>query len=187
MSMEPDKALIRGCQDGDLTAFDRLYTRYSSAMYGLCLRYARDPEEAQDLLQEGFIKVYEKIKQYSGEGSFEGWMRRLFVNLALDQYKSKKREMERMQTYAEEGGADTDDPSPWPDVTEKELIDLIQQLPEGYRMVFNLFAVEGFSHRDIAQQLGISENTSKTQFFKARKQLRRMLDAHLRRKELKSI
>lgn len=117
--MEPDKALIRGCQDGDLSAFDRLYTRYSSAMYGLCLRYARDREEAQDLLQEGFIKVYEKIKQYSGEGSFEGWMRRLFVNLALDQYKSKKRELERMQTYAEEGGADTDDPSPWPNARKR--------------------------------------------------------------------
>ena len=185
--MEPDKALIRGCVDGDLAAFDRLYLRYSSAMYGLCLRYARDREEAQDLLQEGFIKVYEKIKQYSGEGSFEGWMRRLFVNLALDHYKAGKREMERLQTYAEEGGTDTDDPSPWPDVTEKELVDLIQQLPEGYRMVFNLFAVEGFSHRDIAQQLGISENTSKTQFFKARKQLRRMLEAYLRQKEMKAI
>ena len=187
MSMEPDKALIRGCQDGDLSAFDRLYTRYSSAMFGLCLRYARDREEAQDILQEGFMKVYDKISQYSGEGSFEGWMRRLFVNLALDQYKSRKREQERLQTYAEEGGADTDAPSLWPDVSEKEIVDLIRQLPEGYRMVFNLFAVEGFSHRDIAQQLGISESTSKTQFFKARKQLRRMLETYLRQKEMNAI
>ena len=187
MSMEPDKALIRGCQDGDLAAFDRLYTRYSSAMFGLCLRYARDREEAQDLLQDGFIKVYEKIKQYSGEGSFEGWMRRLFVNLALDQYKSKRRELERLQVYAEEGGADTDESSPWPDITEQELIDLIQQLPEGYRIVFNLFAVEGFSHRDISIKLGISESTSKTQFFKSRKYLRRLVETYIRQRELKSL
>jgi RNA polymerase sigma factor (sigma-70 family) len=180
MNMQPDQALIRGCKEGNTKAFDEIYTRYSSSMFGVCLRYARDREEAQDLLQEGFIKVYERIGQYSGEGSFEGWMRRLFVNLALDTYKKKKRESEQVLAFAAEMEPE-DGEDPWPDVSEKELVEMIRQLPDGYRMVFNLFAVEGFSHKQIAAQLGISESTSKTQFFKARKQLRQQVEALVRK------
>jgi RNA polymerase sigma factor (sigma-70 family) len=180
MNMQPDQALIRGCKEGDKDAFDGIYSRYSSVMYGICLRYARDREEAQDLLQEGFIRVYERIHQYSGEGSFEGWMRRLFVNMALDVYKKKKRESEQVLAFAAEMVPEEDD-NPWPAVSEKELVEMIRQLPEGYRMVFNLFAVEGFSHKQIAAQLGISESTSKTQFFKARKQLRQQVEALVRK------
>ena len=178
--MQPDQALIRGCKEGNTKAFDEIYTRYSSSMFGVCLRYARDREEAQDLLQEGFIKVYERIGQYSGEGSFEGWMRRLFVNLALDTYKKKKRESEQVLAFASEMEPE-DGEDPWPDVSEKELVEMIRELPDGYRMVFNLFAVEGFSHKQIAAQLGISESTSKTQFFKARKQLRQQVEALVRK------
>lgn len=176
MVMQPEELLIRQCLMGNRDALDQLYLQYSSKMYAICLRYSYDKIEAEDLLQDGFIKVYSQLSKFKGKGSFEGWMRRIFVNLSIDYYHKKTKEnfnKEELKTLTQ----DDHDDNVWPAINEKEIIELIQQLPDGYRMVFNLFAIELYSHKEIASMLGVSESTSKTQFFKARKMLQAKVNA----------
>lgn len=158
--------IVAGCKKGKNSAREKLYSTYSSQLYGLCLRYAKNTDDAKDIMQEGFIKIFQKIDQYKGFGSFEGWMKRIMVNCALEKYRNMYYLNEYDDTYShkenliDEGQADS--------LSEKELLLLIEQLPTKYRMVFNMYAIEGYSHKEIADILKISEGTSKSNLSRAR-------------------
>jgi RNA polymerase sigma-70 factor (ECF subfamily) len=168
-----DEELIHGCLRRDRTAQQLLYDRYSSKMYALCYRYVRDAMDAEDILVTAFTKIFERIDQYKGEGSFEGWIRRVMVNEALT-FLRRNRSM-YLETEIEEANREPDYQSLADHLEAEDLIKLIQELPTGYRLVFNMYAVDGYSHKEIAGQLGISENTSKSQLSRARTCLQKLL------------
>jgi RNA polymerase sigma factor (sigma-70 family) len=161
-----DSDLIEGCIRGDRKLQHELYKRYAPKMYGVCLRYAGNVEEAEDILQEGFIKVFNKMTSFRGEGSFEGWIRRIFVNTAIEHYR-KKIYLQPITEY-EENTVEGKYLSVLDDLAEKDIIQLVQQLSPGYRTVFNMYVVEGYTHKQIAEELGISEGTSKSQLSRAK-------------------
>jgi RNA polymerase sigma factor (sigma-70 family) len=161
-----DSDLIEGCIRGDRKMQYDLYQRFAPKMYGVCLRYAGSVEEAEDILQEGFIKIFNKIGSYRGEGSFEGWIRRIFVNTAIEHYR-KKTYLQPI-TEMEENTVEGKYLSVLDSLAEKDIIQLVQQLSPGYRTVFNMYVVEGYTHRQIAEALGISEGTSKSQLSRAK-------------------
>ena len=150
-----------------------LYQRFAPKMFGVCLRYTARSDEAQDVLQEGFIKVFGKMGTYRGAGSFEGWMRRIFVNTAIERFR-KKNHLQPI-TEQEEETIENNDLSVIEALAEKDIINLVQRLPPGYRTVFNLYVIEGYSHKEIGRMLGISEGTSKSQLSRAKTQLKTML------------
>lgn len=162
-----DEELITACLSGDPVAQRKLYDRFSRKMMGVCMRYAGDYEEAQDVLQDGFIKVFERLKTYNGNGSFEGWVRRIFVNTALDSYRRNK-QSRQMQDIDEAGYAISSSDDVISDLSAADLMNILQRLPAGYRMVFNMYVIEGYSHKEIGEQLNITESTSKSQFSRAR-------------------
>lgn len=139
-------------------------------MFALCHRYITDPYEAEDVMMAGFMVVFSKIDQFSGEGNFEGWIRRIMVTQSL-QFLRKSKSMELMRYGADEPEMVADPNAQLPSMDHEKLLELVQQLPMGYRMVFNLFAIEGYSHPEISEMLGISEGSSKSQLHKARAQL----------------
>ncbi|MDD4672166.1 MAG: sigma-70 family RNA polymerase sigma factor [Bacteroidales bacterium] len=145
-----------------------LYEMYSSAMYGVCLRYYPNAEIARDILQDGFIKVFEKLKTYKGEGSFAGWIRRIMVNTALE-YHRKARDFVDVEITADSIG---DANNVYFDTDYQFLLKIVASLPRQYRLVFNLYAIEGYSHAEIASLLNIAESTSKSNYSRARAILR---------------
>lgn len=152
-------------------------------MYGICLRYATNAEEAEDILQEGFIKVFRKISSFRSEGSFEGWIRRIFVNTAIEQYR--KRMYLQPVTEQEENTIEGKYLSVLDSLAERDIIKLVQQLSPGYRTVFNMYVVEGYSHKQIAEHLGISEGTSKSQLSRAKQILQDLVKTFIEeRKQL---
>ena len=163
-----ERKLIEACKNNDASAQKLLYETFARKMMSVCLRYADNREMAEDFLQDGFIKVFSSIRSYSYEGSFEGWMRRVFVNTALESLR--KNDLLR-------NGVDLDslDPQQEADysavdkISADELMELIAQLPPGFRTVFNMFAVEGYSHKEIAHALNITESTSRSQYTRAKK------------------
>jgi RNA polymerase sigma factor (sigma-70 family) len=177
MSSETD--LIEGCIRGDRKMQYELYERFSPKMYGVCLRYAANAEEAEDILQEGFIKVFKKIGSYRGDGSFEGWIRRIFVNTAIEHFR-KKSYLQPI-TEQEESSIEGKYVSVLDSLAEKDIIKLIQQLSPGYRTVFNMYVVEGYTHKQIADILKISEGTSKSQLSRAKLILQDLVKKHLDR------
>ena len=158
--------LIKGCLEGDRRAQEYLYQRFSPKMYGVCLRYAGKAEDAQDILQDGFVKVFKNLHMYRGDGSFEGWVRRIFVNTAIEHYRRQV----NLYTVTEnhENLLETKELSAFDSLSVKDLMQIIQQLSPGYRTVFNLYVVEGYSHKEIAEMTGISEGTSKSQLARAK-------------------
>ena len=164
-----DISLIKACSNGDHNAFNKIYNKYSGIMYSICLRYMNSHNDAQDALQEGFIKVYNKISSYSFSGSFEGWMKRIFINTSIELIRKKK--YHRDIDYLKESEIKMTSKIEIGSMDAKKMIDLIQKLPQGYRTVFNMYVIDGYSHKEISKVLSISESTSKTQLFKARKQL----------------
>jgi RNA polymerase sigma-70 factor (ECF subfamily) len=164
--------LIAACMKGNIVAQQQLYEKYAGKMLGLCLRYAGTREVARDLLHEGFIRLLNKIKTYKGEGSFEGWMRKLFINTALE-YLRKKDALKQYEDYTASLLAADD--SVFEKIAADELMEKIAALPDGYRAVFNLYAVEGYSHQEIAALLNISENTSRSQYMRARNYLQKTI------------
>ena len=160
-----------------------LYDRFASRMYGVCLRYATNAEEAEDILQEGFIKVFRKITSFRGDGSFEGWIRRIFVNTAIEHYR-KKTYLQPI-TEHEEATIEGKYLSVLDSLAEKDIIRLVQQLSPGYRTVFNMYVVEGYTHKQIGEQLGISEGTSKSKLSRAKQILQDLVKTFIeRRKEM---
>lgn len=164
-----ERELVQGCLRGDRRCEETLYARYARRMYAVCLRYARHELEAQDIMQEGYIKVFEKLSGFRMEGSLEGWIRRIMVHTAINQYRKKAFQMERlgMERIPEEPVQAT----ALQQLGEKELLQMISTLPHGYRMVFNMYAIEGFDHAEIAGMIGCAESTSRSQLAKARKML----------------
>ena len=173
--MEDLKHIIRGCASGSVHAQEKLYRLFAPKMFGVCLRYAKDNTEAEDNLQDGFVKVFTNIKKFRHEGSFEGWIRRIMVNVCLEKYRKQHllHPVEDVGIY--------DSPGYSEDVVDKmsadELLELIQQLPPRYRLVFNLFVMEGMSHQEIGEELGITEGTSKSNLARARDILKRKVTA----------
>lgn len=166
---------------GDRIMQRELYNRFAPKMYGVCLRYAANAEEAEDILQEGFIKVFKKMSTFRGEGSFEGWMRRIFVNTAIEQYR-KKIYLQPI-TEQEESTVEGKYLSVLDSLAEKDIISLVQQLSPGYRTVFNMYVVEGYTHKQIAEQLGISEGTSKSQLSRAKQILQELVQTFIERRK----
>ncbi len=163
MTTETD--LIKGCIEGDRRMQKELYDRFSPKMYAVCLRYMGNADDAQDILQEGFIKIYKNLERFRGDGSFEGWVRRIFVNTAIEQIRKKKMDVsltEKEETIEYKSITAVDN------INEKDLLKIVSGLSPGYRSVFNMYVVEGFSHKEIGELLGISEGTSKSQLARAR-------------------
>lgn len=165
--------LIKGCLKRERSAQKLLYDTYSSKMYGLCYRYMKDAMEAEDVLVTAFMKVFDKIEQFKQEGSFEGWIRRIVVNEALTALR-KNRSM-HLETELDEVDYDPNYKNLSDHLEEEDLLLLVKELPPGYGIVFNMYAIDGYSHKEIAVALGISENTSKSQLSRARTYLQKML------------
>lgn len=164
--MEHTALLIEGCIRGDRQSQSQLYNLLADKMFIACLRYAKNREEAEEILQEGFMKVFECIHQYKNAGSFEGWVRKIMINCALQRYRRKKlHAVVTIDTSAIENIGDEDIIA---QIGTKELLNMIQRLSPGYRMVFNLYVFEGMKHREIAELLNISEGTSKSNLSDAR-------------------
>lgn len=162
------KNIIKGCLAGNRRDQELLYRRHAAKLYAVCLQYSGNDEEARDILQEGFIKIFDNLINYKFEGSFEGWMRRIIVNTALEKFRSKHnlyRVDDIDQIPEQDAEPDNDDYS---GLEAVDLLDIIRELPTKYRMVFNLFAIEGYSHKEISRMINISEGTSKSNLSRAR-------------------
>jgi RNA polymerase sigma factor (sigma-70 family) len=168
-----DVELIEGCKRQDRQAQKRLYDQYASKFYALCCRYIKDKMEAEDVLITAFTKILNRIDQYTGEGNFEGWMRKVVVNEALS-YLRKNKNM-YLETDITAADYEPDYEKLEDQLEAEDLLKMIESLPSGYRIVFNLYAIEGYSHKEIGDQLGISENTSKSQLSRARAALQKCL------------
>lgn len=159
--------IIEGCKKGKRRSQEMLYQHYSGKMYAVCLYYAGNKTEAEDFLHNGFIKVFQNIKQYKAKGVFDAWMRKIFMHTALEKYREKK------QLYISHDKEDvqmleSDQEDALSKISAADLINLIQELSPAYRLVFNLFAIEGYSHKEISEMLSISEGTSKSNLSRAR-------------------
>ena len=168
-----EEELLEGCRKGKASAQRGLYDRLAPKMLGVCFRYIKDREEAEHVMIGGLVKVFDKLDQFKGDGSFEGWVRRIIVNDCL-MYIRKNRNMS-LQSDIEDVNDDPNLKVMEEQLDAKDLIKLIEELPVGYRTVFNLYAIEGYNHAEIAKQLEISENTSKSQLSRARKWLQNRL------------
>ncbi len=175
--MQETREIIDGCLSGSRRDQELLYRRYSPRLYAVCLQYSGNTDEARDVLQEGFIKIFENLSAFSHEGSFEGWMRRIIVNTALEKYRSKYylNRIDDIDELAEPmTDPGTDDFS---GLEAGDLLNIIMGLPPKYRMVFNLYAIEGYSHKEIGGMLKISEGTSKSNLSRARDILQKKVTA----------
>ena len=179
--MHNEADLIEGCIRGDRKMQKELYERFAPKMFGVCMRYASSNEEAEDILQEGFIKVFKKIGSYRNEGSFEGWIRRIFVNTAIEHFRRKTHQ--QPITEKEESTVEGKYLSVLDALAEKDIVQLIQQLSPGYRTVFNMYVIEGYSHKQIAEELDISEGTSKSQLSRAKQILQELVQKHIEKRK----
>ncbi|MGL4411993.1 MAG: RNA polymerase sigma factor [Bacteroidales bacterium] len=165
-----EQELIEAVRRNDRAAQRQLYDRFSPKMYSICLRYMENRDDAADMLQEGFIKVFTSIERFSNLGSFEGWMRRIFVNVCLENIRQTN--ILRQGVPIEESEVIEDyDHSVLDRMSADELMVLISEMPPGFRTIFNLFAIEGYSHKEIAEMLGIAEASSRSQFTRAKRYL----------------
>jgi RNA polymerase sigma factor (sigma-70 family) len=174
--MWEDEEILKGCKNDDRKAQEQLYKKYAPVLLGILCRYSRNRQEAEDLLQEGFVKIFRNIDQYREEGTLLAWMRKIMINTALRYYQSTIEESKniRLKDSMERKLADID--TNVISYSAEEVMKVLQLLPEGFRIVFNMYAIEGYRHKDIAKKLGISVSTSKSQYARARKFLRKILD-----------
>lgn len=170
-----DSALVKKCIDGDQRAQRMLFEKFAPKMLGVCMRYSKNSEQAEDVLQDGFVKVFTKLNYYKGDGSLEGWIRRIIVNTALDQIRKNAKFQDNVALddvdYKLELKGNVLE-----QLAAEDLLELINEMPEGYKVVFNMFAIEGYSHKEIAKELNVSENTSKSQYSRARSYLKKKLE-----------
>jgi len=173
-SEESNTILIKGCLAKNPKSQKALFDTFAPTMYAICYRYAGNSDQAKDLLQDGFIKVYTKLGEFKFEGSFEGWLKRIFINNALEYIRKETRipDMVNVDDMYELKS----DATQYTGMDAKKILEQIQKLPTGYRTVINLYIVEGYSHKEIADMLGISESTSKSQLHKARQVLQKMIN-----------
>lgn len=168
-------SLVNGCIKGNPSAQKKLFEKFAPKMLFVCKRYCKDQQDAEDVLQDGFIKVFSSLDKYKHEGSFDGWVRRIFVNSCLDFLRRQKQLGDTASlddvSYKLEDGSFSNKT-----LEVEDLMQMIARLPKGYQVVFNLFAIEGYTHKEIAELLGISEETSKSQYFRARAHLKNYLE-----------
>jgi RNA polymerase sigma-70 factor (ECF subfamily) len=179
--ISPEKLveIVAGCSKGDRDAQQDLYKMMYGKMLAVCYRYSRRPEEAKDLLQDGFMKVFKKIHKFNNEGSLEGWIRRIMVNNAIDYYRMNKNKYAISESNIDENmlvETPDEDESIYDEINAKDIMDSIQKLSPSYRTVFSLFVLDGYSHKEIADELNISEGTSKSNLAKAKRNLRKLLE-----------
>jgi RNA polymerase sigma factor (sigma-70 family) len=172
--MYSEEDLINRCLNNEARAQEDFYRRFAPKMYGVCMRFAKNQMKADDILQEGFIKVFTNLKSFRNEGSLEGWVRKTIVNTAINLYKKnlkhqKDTDIEQAEVVQNFEQSSLDK------ISVQELMDIIRDLPTGYRVVFNLNVIEGYSHKEISRLLEISENTSKSQLSRARQALQKKL------------
>ncbi|MBU3928383.1 MAG: RNA polymerase sigma factor [Bacteroidetes bacterium] len=172
--MEFDKSFIIKLLRNDKKAQEAFYQQLAPKMYGVCLRFALDKDDAADILQDGFIRVFVHLKDFRGEGSLEGWVRRTIVNTAINYYNKKikqgvKTDLDQVKETNQTRSLVVEN------MSTRELLNMINELPDGYRTVFNLNIIEGYTHKEIGEMLGISENTSKSQLSRARASLQKRL------------
>ena len=172
------KKILNGCLAGNRRDQELLYRRHAAKLYAVCLQYSGNDDEAKDILQEGFIKIFENLGHYKHEGSFEGWMRRITVNTALEKFRSKHN-LYRVDDIdmIPEPVAEPDD-NDYSGLEANDLLNIIRELPPKYRMVFNLYAIEGYSHKEISKMANISEGTSKSNLSRARNILQRRVGSY---------
>jgi RNA polymerase sigma-70 factor (ECF subfamily) len=192
--MNSDDQIIVGCLEGKRKAFSALFQNYAPVMLGVCMRYCKNRIDAEDVMQDGFIKVFGQIHKFRREGSFEGWIKRIMINSAIDNYQSNLKyafhedvsEMDPASIITDNPAEDDDLPDQL-SIPHEKLMEMIQELPDGYRVVFNLYAIENYNHKEISTMLGISENTSKSQLLKARKALRKRIEALLQHNHINRV
>lgn len=160
--------VIKKCVEGDRSAQEYLYRKYSSKLYGICLKYSRNKTEAEDNLHDSFMTIYDKIGQYRASGSFEGWLKRITVNTILQKYR-KENYMSQVPEHYQDA---TEETQPHLEISLSTLLQYIQELPHKYRLTFNLYVLDGYSHKEISEQLGTSTGTSKSNLARARMILR---------------
>jgi RNA polymerase sigma-70 factor (ECF subfamily) len=173
-----EQELRQGCIDGRRDYQEMLYRYFSPKMFGICLRYASDYHHAEDILQEGFIKIFNNMDKFRGDGSFEGWIKRIFINTAIEHYR---------KSNVHNGHADIDTHNNVRHIGEKatgslatqDLMKMVQKLSPGYRTIFNLYVIEGYSHKEISNMMGISEGTSKSQLARARSILQKLVKSQI--------
>ncbi len=177
--------IIKGCLKNRRKAQKQLYDLFSAKMYGICMRYAKNHHDAQDILQDGFINVFANLQNYKNKGSFEGWIRRIMINAAIQKYREK---ISNLGVNTLDNELDYNEQTVEYDKLElNELIEIIQSLPSQYRIVFNMFAIEGYSHKEISETLKISDNTSRTNYSRARNILRNKLKSEKKVSKLSNV
>jgi len=169
-----EEMLLRGCQENDATAQHELYAKYSPRMLSVCYRYAKTREDAEDMLQEGFIRVFTQIKQFEARGSIEGWILRVIVHTCINHLKKNKRFSENVDLIFASNLTLREDNIPSA-LQAKQVVECIRSLPIGYRTVLNLYAIEGYSHKEIGVLLDIEESTSRSQYTRAKNMLEEIL------------
>ena len=186
---DPLFEIISGCVKGDSKCQQIVYEKFYGKMLGVCMRYSKDREDARDILQDGFLKVFTNIKSHSGSGSFEGWIRKIMINTALDSIRRSKQLIQYTDSeYVEDPSTSastplmvtTEEENENINVSAEEIMKAVQQLPIAYRTVFNMYVVDGFSHQEIAEQLGINIGTSKSNLSKAKMNLKKSLESILK-------
>jgi len=177
------KQLIENCKNNDTQAQSELYKLFSSKLFSVCLKYSKNTAEAEDNLQDAFLTIFEKIKQFKHKGSFEGWLKRITVNTVLQRYRKEKVFDIITDEIAEDNDIDIEDN----DVSIDYLLKIIQELPDRYRLVFNLYVLDGYSHNDIAQMLEINIGTSKSNLARARQILKKTIENYLTSQSLQSL
>ncbi len=185
-----EELMLQGCLDNLATAQEALYNRFSPRMLGVCYRYARNREDAEDMLQEGFIKVYSQIHQFRGSGALEGWIRKIIVHTCINNIKKNKKFSDSVDLVHASSLPISDNSIPSM-MQAKEVVECIRLLPIGYKTVLNLYAIEGFSHKEIGAILDIEESTSRSQYTRARALLEEILVKkkilHKRRENVRMI
>lgn len=176
---EQTEKLIAGCIKGDRNSQHVLYKLYYGKMLSICLRYAKDSDEARDILQEGFMKVFTHIADFGKSGSFDGWVRRIMVNTAIDYYRKNKQSILKSDPDLVDASAeeiiDENDGDEYKGISPGDVMEAVQKLSPVYKTIFNMYVVDGFTHKQIAEQLGINEGTSKSNYSKAKANLKKML------------
>lgn len=177
-----EEKIIEDCKKQSKTAQRLLYEKYSPLLLGICVRYASDINEAEDILQDAFVKIFFNIKNFNGLGSFEGWLKRIVVNTAITNYHRTKKYRYHQDIDDMHERLDSNYSIDGADFNKEELFGVIRSLPDGYKMVFNLYAIEGYKHKEIAEQLNIDINTSKSQYSRAKALIRARLEVLSREK-----
>ena len=175
LQLMSENELVRKCLKGNLQAQKQLYIQYAPQMKGICVRYSSSIEEAEDMLQEAFIRVFTKMHTFKFDGPLGAWIRRVVVNTSAEIYRREKKHSYTSELNDYTFGMRAND-NVIEQLAAEDLLNKIQQLPDGYRVVFNLYAIEGYSHKEIGEKLNISENTSKSQYSRARASIRQMIE-----------